>query len=356
MIRRLLSKVRLVIAAALAAAPACAAPPPHAPLPPRVVAVGDLHGDFSVWRDIARAAGVEGPDGHWTGGRTTLVQVGDMVDRGADSLKIVRDLMHLQKEAPKQGGRVIVLVGNHEAMNMTGDLRYTVPGDFAAYSTRNSAALRERLYEAKKAEIEAKYRARDASMTAAAIHDAWVKATPLGWVEQRLAWAPDGEIGRWVIGNPAVAMVSGNLIVHGGLSAEYSKLSIDEINKKVAEALRSLDRSPASVLTDPLGPLWYRGLITRDPKVTEIPAGGTARPTIEQELATVLAAYGAKRIVVGHTPNLAGIQLLYGGQLVTIDTGNSRYYDGTPSYLEILGDDVIPHVVKRSATAGGGGE
>jgi hypothetical protein len=354
MLRRLVTHVRLVMAALMAAAPACAAAPQGQPA--RIVAVGDLHGDFSVWRDIAQAAGVESADGHWTGGRTTLIQAGDIVDREPDSLKIIHDLMRLQKEAARQGGRVIVLVGNHEAMNMIGDLRYTVPGDFAAYATPNSASVRERLFQAKKADIEANYRAKDPSMTSAAIHDAWIQATPLGWVEQRFAWAANGEEGSWVIRNPAVALVSGDLFVHGGLSAEYSKLPLDQINRKVADALRSIDRSPGSILTDALGPLWYRGLISRDPKVTEIPAGGPPRPSIEQELTTVLTAYGAKRIVVAHTPNLAGIQILYGGRLVTIDTGNSRYYDGTPSYLEILGDKLIPHAVKRSGGAGGGGE
>jgi hypothetical protein len=355
-LRRLLGKVRLVAAALVAAAPAFASSPAGAPPPARIVAVGDLHGDYSVWRDIAAGAGIEGPDGHWTGGRTILVQVGDIVDREPESLKLVRELIRLQKEAPKQGGRVITLVGNHEAMNVIGDLRYTVPADFAAYATPGSAALRERFYQARKSEIEAKYRAKDPSMTAAAIHDAWIEATPLGWVEQRLAWASDGEIGRWVDRNPAVVLVNGTLFVHGGLSAEYSKLSLDEINRRVAAALKSVDRSPASILTDPLGPLWYRGLITRDPKVTELPPGGATRPSIEQELATVLKTYGASRMVVGHTPNLKGIQILYGGRLVTIDTGNSRYYGGPPSYLEIIGDRLVPHVVKRSGAAVGGGE
>ena len=351
--RRLWRNVRLVIAAALAAAPSLAAAPPP---PPRIVAIGDLHGDFSVWRDIAGGAGLVDSGGHWTGGNTTLVQVGDVVDREPDSLKIIRDLMRLQKEAPKQGGQVIALVGNHEAMNMTGDLRYTLPADFAAYATANSPALRDRLYEVKKAEIEAKYHAKDPSLTATAIHDAWIKVTPLGWVEQRLAWAPNGEIGRWVVRNPAIAEVEGNLFVHGGLSVEASKLSIAEINKRVAAALVKGDVSQDSIIESPLGPLWYRGLITRDPKVTEIPAGGPPRPPIEQELTAVLATYGAKRIVVGHTPNLKGIQILYGGKLVTIDTGNSRFYGGPPSYLEIVGDKLVPHVVPRSAAAAGGGE
>jgi len=347
---------RAVRFAALSMIAACAAATSPAPQPARIVAVGDLHGDFSVWRDIAGAAGLVDGAGHWTGGQTTLVQVGDVVDRGPDSLKIVHDLMRLQKEAAKQGGRVIALIGNHEAMNITGDLRYTTPAEFAAYSTPNSTAMRERLYEVKKSEIEAKYRSRDPKMTSAAIHDAWVRATPLGWVEQRLAWAPKGEIGAWVIRNPAVASVDGNLFVHGGISVEASKLPIDEINKRVTAALAKDDSSADSIINNPVGPLWYRGLISRDPKVTEIPAGGPPRPSIDQEITTVLAAYGAKRIIVGHTPNLKGIQILEGGRLVTIDTGNSSYYGGTPSYLEIVGDKLVPHAVKRSVAAGGGGE
>ncbi len=349
MLARLWRTVRLVVAAAVAASPACALPPPQ---PTRIVAVGDLHGDFSVWRDIAGAAGIVDLSGHWSGGRTVLVQVGDMVDRGPDSLEIVRDLMRLQKEAATAGGKVVVLTGNHEAMNVTGDLRYTTPGEFAAFATRGSAELRDRLYQSKKQEIEASFRAKDPSMSAAAIHEAWLKQTPLGWVEQRLAWAPDGEVGRWVTGNPAVTKLGNTLFVHGGLSAEYSKVPIDEINRRVAAALKAVDRSPKSILTDPLGPLWYRGLLTRDPKITEVPAGGVPRPAMSEELTMVLDAYGARRIVVGHTPVLAGIQVLSGGRLVTIDTGNSRYYNGTPSYLEIVGDRLIPHAVKRSAPAG----
>ncbi|MGI8705878.1 MAG: metallophosphoesterase [Sphingomicrobium sp.] len=356
MLKRLWRSVGLVVAAAVAVGPAAALPPPQ---PARIIAVGDLHGDFAAWRDIAGAAGLVGRNGQWTGGRTTLVQVGDMVDRGPDSLKIIRELMRLQKEAPRQGGRVIVLVGNHEAMNITGDLRYVTRDEFAAFATRRSAELRDRLYDAKKADIEANYRAKDPSMTPSAIRDAWLNATPDGWVEHRLAWAPSGEIGRWVIRNPAAALVNGNLFVHGGISAEYSKLQLADLNRKVAAALKAVEQSPSSIVHDPLGPLWYRGLITRDPKAAEIPPvpeGAAPRPSMEQELATVLSAYGARRIVVGHTPNLAGVQILFGGRLVGIDSGIARYYRGTPSYLEIIGDRLIPRKVERSPAAGGGGK
>ena len=343
----------LVIAAALAAAPARAQQSQQ----PRIVAVGDLHGDYSAWRDIARAAGLVGPRGQWTGGRTVLVQVGDVVDRGDQSLKIMRELMRLQKEAPKRGGKVIVLVGNHEAMNIIGDLRYVTPGEFAAFAGPNSAAVRDRLFEAKKKDIEAKYRASNPSMSSAAIRQAWIRETPLGWAEHRLAWATDGEIGRWVIRNPAAALVNGNLFVHGGLSAEYANLPLAELNARVAAALKAVDQKPDSIISGPFGPLWYRGLITRDPKITQIPpqpAGTPPRPSVEQELATVLKAYGAKRIIVGHSPRLAGIEILFDGRLVRIDSGISSYYRGAPSYLEIVGDKLVAKKLERSPPAGAG--
>lgn len=352
MLARLLRSVGLVIAAALATAPA-PAPAQQA----RIVAIGDLHGDHMAWRDIARAAGLVGPRGQWTGGKTTLVQVGDIVDRGDHSLKIIRDLMRLQKEAQRQGGRVIVLVGNHEAMNITGDLRYVTPGEFAAFAGPDSAAIRDRLYEAKKKAIEASYRAANPSMSSAAIRQAWLKDTPLGWAEQRLAWSPDGEIGSWVIRNPAAALVNGNLFVHGGISAEYANVPLAKLNGRVAAALKALDQKPDSIINGALGPLWYRGLITRDPRVTQIPAppaGSPPRPSVEQELETVLKAHKAKRIVVGHSPRLAGIEILFGGRLVRIDSGISGYYRGSPSYLEILGDKLVPHKVSRSQSPAGG--
>src|ERR1700760_2694434 len=65
----------------------------------RIVAVGDLHGDYSAWQDIARGAGIIDAEGHWAAGTTILVQLGDVTDREPDSLKIIRSLQQLQKEA-----------------------------------------------------------------------------------------------------------------------------------------------------------------------------------------------------------------------------------------------------------------
>ena len=136
---RLLVWHLMVIAAVLM--PSAAVPQPA---PQRIVAIGDLHGDFDAWRAIATASGIADAKGRWTGGNATLVQMGDVVDRGPDSLKIIHDLMKLQNEAPKRGGRVIVVLGNHEAMMMTDDMRYVHPGEYAAFADRDSAVSGER--------------------------------------------------------------------------------------------------------------------------------------------------------------------------------------------------------------------
>ncbi|HET9336776.1 MAG TPA: metallophosphoesterase, partial [Sphingomicrobium sp.] len=231
--------------------------------PGRIVAVGDLHGDHDAWLAIAKAAGLIDGKGRWVGGNTTLVQLGDVVDRGPDSLKIIRHLMKLQREASKKGGRVIALVGNHEAMMMTGDLRYIHPGEFAAFATRDSKARRERIYDLNKAAIEAAYRAQSPQMTAEAIKTEWLKTMPLGRLELQAAWGANGELGKWAASNPAILKLGDSLFVHGGISAAYAGLPIEEINRQVAAALKAQDESPTAIINHPQGPLWYRGLVSR---------------------------------------------------------------------------------------------
>jgi hypothetical protein len=286
------------------------------------------------------------PAGHWAGGATTLVQLGDVTDRGPDSLRIVRSLQQLQAEAPQSGGRVIVILGNHEAMNLLGDYRYTTPGEYAAFVDDRSVARRERLYMSLRKALEAA----EPNALPSQVRDRWLARTPLGWVEHRAAWGPSGELGRWAAHNPAIAKVGDTLFVHGGISAEYAKLSLDAVNRRVAAAMATGDDGPKSVLDDPLGPLWYRGLTGRDPAAEQIRSTGPPTPdlSVEQELDIVLSAYGAKHLVIGHTPRLEGILIQYDGRLARIDTGNSRYYGGPLSWLEILGDALIPHTVKRS--------
>jgi hypothetical protein len=93
--------------------------------------VGDLHGDLDnaivVLRDIL---GVVGPDGRsWVGGCSTVVQVGDVVDRGGQSLAALDYLARLQKQAREDGGKLILLLGNHEVLNLGGEAQYANPAE-----------------------------------------------------------------------------------------------------------------------------------------------------------------------------------------------------------------------------------
>ncbi len=82
----------------------------------RVVAIGDLHGDYGRYIDVMESAGLIDKSGKWSGGQTHLVQTGDITDRGADSRKIIDHLVKLSKQAKKKGGYVHLLIGNHEEM------------------------------------------------------------------------------------------------------------------------------------------------------------------------------------------------------------------------------------------------
>src|SRR5687768_13352063 len=101
----------------------------------RVVAIGDVHGDFKQFLEVLRYADLIDGKNKWTGGKTHVVQLGDIPDRGPDTRKIMDLLIDLEKQAKKKGGMVHVLIGNHDAMNVYGDLRYTTPEEFAAFKT-----------------------------------------------------------------------------------------------------------------------------------------------------------------------------------------------------------------------------
>ncbi len=304
----------------------CAVAQPGA-VPP-VIAIGDLHGDYAAYESLMRQAGLVDARGRWAGGKATFVQTGDIPDRAPDTRKIISHLMKLEKQARRKGGAVVALIGNHEAMNMTGDLRYAVPGEFAAFATGKSKRVRDNYFKAHLAELQAYYRGRDASLTDEGVREAFYADAPLGYLEHRAAWSPTGEIGAWVSAHDAVHIVGDTLFVHGGVSAAYAAFSIDEINQRVRAALRG--EGDRAILEDEAGPLWYRGLSA------ETPQG-------EADVAAATSAYGVARLVIGHTPNLEGVKSLYGGRVILIDTGISAAYGGVRSYLRIEGGKITAY-------------
>lgn len=289
----------------------------------RVVAIGDLHGDYEHYLQVLRDAGLINGRNKWSGGETHLVQTGDITDRGPDSIAIIDHLEGLKKQARRKGGRVHTLIGNHEAMNSYGDLRYVDPGEFTHFMGRNSKLLRQRQWEFTLQQLEVRDPEAFAAMDLEAYRIQWEENYPLGWVEHRSAWMPNGEYGQWMLGNPVLLQINDTLFLHAGISSKYCHLSVQEMNSRAHSELENYNPAEPGMIEDELGPLWYRGLVYGDPE--------TMNPVVN----AILARYQAERIVVGHTPTGGVIWPLHDGRVVAIDTGIAAYYGGHEAFLEL---------------------
>eukprot|EP00759_Apiculatamorpha_spiralis_P002608 PhF_6_TR11033/c0_g1_i3/m.17889 len=80
----------------------------------RLIALGDLHGDLYHTLLALYYSGVMDVKGNWVGGSTTLVQVGDVINKGPHGRPIYKLLRELRKQAVEVNGSVVMLLGNHE--------------------------------------------------------------------------------------------------------------------------------------------------------------------------------------------------------------------------------------------------
>lgn len=241
----------------------------------RVVAIGDLHGDLNVTRKALRLAGAIGADDRWIGGSLVVVQTGDSIDRGDDDRAVLELLDRLFAESARVGGALIALTGNHEVMNVQGDLRYV---------SKKSAAAFER--------------------------------------GRAKAFAPSAPFARLLASWPVIAKVGDSVLAHGGVLPEHVKYGIDAINLETAQWMRGERAAPAVLLQED-SPVWTR-LYSADPGPAEC-----------AQLEHVLKALGAARMVVGHTPQPNGISSACNDKVWRIDTGMSHIYGGTLQVLNI---------------------
>jgi TPR repeat protein len=284
----------------------------------RIVAVGDVHGDYEQFTGVLASAGLIDGDGNWIGGKTHLVQNGDVVDRGPDSRAVMDLLMKLEKQAAAAGGAVHALIGNHEAMDVYGDLRYVSPGEFASYA-RGGEASRDISFSDQPALSQA---AKPQLVRVAMQSD---EARPAGFAEHRAAFAPDGVFGRWIRSHNAIIKIDRTLFVHGGLGPKYADWTLDRINDEVRAELNDFTRLHGGIVTDEEGPLWNRELADGDEQ--------RFAPLVDE----LLKHFDVDRIVIGHTYAQAAITPRFGGKVVMIDIGLSRVYDnvGKMGCLEI---------------------
>lgn len=291
----------------------------------RIVVVGDVHGNFDGFRTVLEQAGVIDRRGRWRGGRTQLVQLGDIPDRGDQSLEASEYLQRLPKKARRKGGGVHVLIGNHEAMNIYGDLRYVDPGEYAEFRSGRSEELLEVVYENEIAAIKAHRPEEEWPVFDEAFRKKWYAQRPPGWVEHRLSWQ-EGEMSEWVRSRNTVLRIGRTLFVHGGLGATYADWSIARINQAVRDALAKPANVADSILRDPEGPLWYRGLAWHEEALEEA------------HVEALLEQYDVDRIVLGHTVTHGIIFPRFGGRVILADVGISKAYGENLSCLIIEGD------------------
>ena len=293
----------------------------------RIVAVGDVHGGFEEMVAILRGAGVINPKNKWAGGKTHLVQTGDVVDRGPDSRKVMDLLMDLEKQAKRAGGMVHPLFGNHEAMNIYGDLRYVSSQEYDSYKRSDAAGIRDAYFDNV---VEA---LKSAGQAPPVIDDAFRKKFddehPLGWVEHRVAFGPKGDYGKWLLKHDTVVKINDVIFLHGGISPKYASTTSQQFNDTVRLEMNDLTKVENGMAIDPLGPLWYRGL-AQDPE-----AGLAAH--VDQ----VLQLHGVKHIVIGHTPTLGVVLPRFGGKVIMIDVGLSKSYGSNPACLVIDGGKLL---------------
>lgn len=304
----------------------------------RIVAVGDLHGNYAGLVRILQRTGILDRKGHWAAEDTHLVQLGDILGRGGEPGKIFRLLRRLEQEAPIHNSQVHLLLGNHEAMSMSGMLMYNTVEEFKDLA---EASLLEPAGDAPREDFASAPRTVDSRFGR--------RLDMLGCREFRESLSPEGLVGQWLATHDTALSINGCLFVHGGLNRDYGLMPLDALNDAVRREL-ALGAPPAQPPSQPQadwtavgappeimlhreGPQWNRDLVIRP----------DARK--QKDLEEVLEYHGCDRMVVGHTPTTCidpgqpgQIATLYGGRLWCVDTGIGKAYGSRLSALQIEGD------------------
>jgi hypothetical protein len=294
----------------------------------KIIAIGDLHGDYEHFITILQNKDIGLIDNahHWIGGKTHLVQIGDVMDRWDDAKDIFDLIKNLEKEAAAAGGMVHMLIGNHEEMNITGIAfqyaDYVTPKQFVDFLPDDYKKKREREFKKR-------------TENGGDIEDEWKKLMEdkgARGEEARGVYVENFNLlyGRWIAEeHNAVIKINDTVFVHGGIGEKYSTWPLKDINNlyylEFQKGFREgFDSFRPKILWAEDSPLWFRYLATWP----------------EQDYASqvnqILANLAANHMVIAHTPLIAeNVVNRFSGKVWVIDTGISRLYRGFLSALII---------------------
>jgi hypothetical protein len=248
------------------------------PVSPRLVAIGDLHGDLDSTLEAFRVGGLIDDDNRWIGGAAWAVQVGDQLDRGDEELEIQDFLEALAVEAEAAGGKLVVLNGNHELMNVDGNFNYVTPDGF----------------------------------------------TDFGGLQGRAAaFAPGSALAKRLAARPSYLISHDTLFVHGGVTVGYAD-DLADLDAEARAWMRGEQADRPALLTDGSGPVWDRTF------------GETESASVCAAADKTMAALGVERLVVAHTVQYDGINAICDDRVWRIDVGLSDYYAALAAPTQVL--------------------
>jgi len=250
------------------------------PTVPRIIAIGDLHGDWNALTKCLKKAELINGKGNWIGGNTHLVQVGDILDRANRAPSARKDensefrifgyLANLGIQAEQAGGRVHLVIGNHEIMNVLGDFSYVSKKGFQAFGSISNRAE---------------------------------------------ALKPGSPFATFLANHATPALKIGTILfAHAGPTPNVvNKYSINGAKTAISNFLKGKTRYP-----DEMEDLFW----------TRIYSDPSQNPSKAlQSLKYSLNKWKASALVVGHTVQNK-INSAYGGRLWKIDTGMSAAFPG----------------------------
>ena len=320
---------------------------------PRVVAVGDIHGMIDRLETILAGLELVDADMNWAGGKGHLVFCGDLIDRGPADRAVLDLVRKLQSQAAATGGRVHVLLGNHEVMNLIQDVRYVSRESYAEFAADETERQRNQGWQ------QFRSSEKGSKASSAELEQAFESKYPPGYFSRVEAFRSAGNYGGWLLEQPAIVKVNGVVFLHGGLTEDVAEMGLERINSEFRTSLASVmsavirvqpyaeqppdfhdlyraagkltkaaeaGRSPPdlsalsaarALLADfrtlpfsPTGPVWYRGNSQKNERVERY------------VFDAVLESLDARAIVVAHSPTKTGeITSRFNGRFYRTDVG-----------------------------------